>query len=65
MRSRFGIPNRLDYYTADEIQHILMRSARLMNVPMEAGGAREIARRSRARRALRTTCCAGCATMRW
>ena len=47
MRSRFGIPNRLDYYTADEIQHILMRSARLMNVPMEAGGAREIARRSR------------------
>jgi Holliday junction DNA helicase RuvB len=47
LRSRFGIPNRLDYYTADEIQHILMRSARLMNVPMEAGGAREIARRSR------------------
>jgi Holliday junction DNA helicase RuvB len=47
MRSRFGIPNRLDYYTVEEIQHILIRSARLMNVPMEAGGAREIARRSR------------------
>jgi holliday junction DNA helicase RuvB len=47
MRSRFGIPNRLDYYTAEEIQHILMRSARLMNVPIEAAGAHEIARRSR------------------
>jgi Holliday junction DNA helicase RuvB len=47
MRSRFGIPNRLDYYTVEEIQHILMRSARLMAVPMEDGGAREIAQRSR------------------
>ncbi len=47
MRSRFGIPNRLDYYTPDEIQHILMRSARLMNVVMEEAGAHEIARRSR------------------
>ena len=47
MRSRFGIPNRLDYYTSDELQHILMRSARLMNVDMEVAGAHEIARRSR------------------
>lgn len=47
MRSRFGIPNRLDYYTAEEIQHILLRSARLLNVPMEPEGAAEIARRSR------------------
>ncbi len=47
MRSRFGIPNRLDYYTTDELQHILMRSARLMNVAIESGGAREIARRAR------------------
>ncbi len=47
MRSRFGIPNRLDYYTAEEIQHILIRSARLMNVAIEPGGAHEIARRSR------------------
>ncbi len=47
MRSRFGIPNRLDYYTAEEIQHILVRSARLLNVEMEAAGAVEIARRSR------------------
>jgi Holliday junction DNA helicase RuvB len=47
MRSRFGIPNRLDYYTVEEIQHILMRSARLMKVPIETKGAHEIARRSR------------------
>ncbi len=47
MRSRFGIPNRLDYYTTAELEHILMRSARLMNVPMEEAGAHEIARRSR------------------
>ncbi len=47
MRSRFGIPNRLDYYTVEEIQHILMRSARLMKVEIEPGGALEIAKRSR------------------
>lgn len=47
MRSRFGIPNRLDYYTTEELQHILLRSARLMKVEMEPAGALEIARRSR------------------
>jgi holliday junction DNA helicase RuvB len=47
MRSRFGIPNRLDYYTVEELEHILTRSARLLNVPMHPGGAHEIARRSR------------------
>ena len=47
MRSRFGIPNRLDYYTTDELAHILLRSARLLNVPVEKEGAQEIARRSR------------------
>lgn len=47
MRSRFGIPNRLDYYTISELQHILARSARLLNVEMEPDGAREVAQRSR------------------
>ncbi len=47
MRSRFGIPNRLDYYTTPELQHILARSAKLMRVDMHTGGAHEIARRSR------------------
>ncbi|HCN31412.1 MAG TPA: Holliday junction branch migration DNA helicase RuvB [Verrucomicrobiales bacterium] len=47
MRSRFGIPNRLDYYSAEELRHILLRSARLLGVTMDEGGAHEIARRAR------------------
>ena len=47
MRSRFGIPNRVDYYTTDELRIILERSARLIKVEMEPAGAGEIARRSR------------------
>jgi Holliday junction DNA helicase RuvB len=47
MRSRFGIPNRVDYYTTDELRSILERSARLIKVEMESAGASEIARRSR------------------
>lgn len=47
MRSRFGIPNRLNYYTTEELQHILLRSAGLMRVEMQPTGATEIARRSR------------------
>jgi Holliday junction DNA helicase RuvB len=45
--TRFGIRERLDYYHADDLQHIVTRSARLLNVEMEDRGAREIARRSR------------------
>ncbi len=47
MRSRFGIPNRLDYYTVDELRSILLRSANLLKVEIEPAGAQEIARRSR------------------
>ncbi|HRJ07284.1 MAG TPA: Holliday junction branch migration DNA helicase RuvB [Prosthecobacter sp.] len=47
MRSRFGIPNRLDYYSAEELRHILLRSARLLGVVMDEAGAHEIARRAR------------------
>ena len=32
LRSRFGLPLRLDYYTADELQSIILRSAGLMGV---------------------------------
>ncbi|MCS1410580.1 MAG: Holliday junction ATP-dependent DNA helicase RuvB [Verrucomicrobia subdivision 3 bacterium] len=45
--SRFPIKERLDYYTADQLQHIVIRSARLLNVGIEEVGALEIARRSR------------------
>jgi len=47
MRGRFGIPNRLDYYNADDLQHIITRSAQLLQVEIEPGGAREVAQRSR------------------
>jgi Holliday junction DNA helicase RuvB len=47
MRARFGIVERLGYYPADELQQIVIRSARILSVPIEEDGAVEIARRSR------------------
>src|SRR5512136_1120774 len=45
--TRFGVRERLDYYQAEELQKIVLRSARLLGVEIEAAGAHEIARRSR------------------
>jgi Holliday junction DNA helicase RuvB len=47
LRSRFGIVHRLDFYSEDDLAFIVTRSARLLGVPIEGHGAREIARRSR------------------
>jgi holliday junction DNA helicase RuvB len=47
LRDRFGIVQRLEYYAADEIGAIIERSARIMNLPIDAEGRHEIARRSR------------------
>jgi Holliday junction DNA helicase RuvB len=47
MRSRFGLTERLDYYTADDLAVIVTRSSRILNVEVDAGGAREIAGRAR------------------
>lgn len=47
LRSRFGLPLRLDYYTAEELQSIVIRSAGLMGVQIDEAGALEIAARSR------------------
>lgn len=47
MRSRFGIPNRLDYYAVEDLRRIIDRSAGLLRVEIDPGGAHEIARRSR------------------
>jgi Holliday junction DNA helicase RuvB len=47
LRSRFGVTNRLDYYLADTIQKIIIRSAAILGVELDAHGASEIARRSR------------------
>ena len=47
LRDRFGMVLRLDFYTPDELVTIVKRSAHLLGVPMDEGGALEIGRRSR------------------
>ncbi len=47
LRDRFGIPTRLQFYEIDELHEIVTRNARLLNIPTDPDGAREIARRSR------------------
>ncbi|MBB4842976.1 Holliday junction DNA helicase RuvB [Paucibacter oligotrophus] len=47
LRDRFGIVARLEFYTAQELQRIVTRSAALLNTPIDAEGALEVARRSR------------------
>ena len=47
LRDRFGVSLRLELYTPEELSEIVCRSARLLQVPIEADGAWEIARRSR------------------
>jgi len=45
--TRFPVRERLDYYGAGDLQHIVVRSARLLNIGIEDHGAHQIARRSR------------------
>jgi Holliday junction DNA helicase RuvB len=47
LRGRFGLPLRLEPYREDELQIIVNRSARLLNVEIEEGAAAELARRCR------------------
>ncbi len=47
LRDRFGIPVRLNFYTVEELELIVRRGARLLNLPMSDDGAVEIARRAR------------------
>jgi len=47
MRSRFGLVNRLDFYQAEELKEIVLRSAHILQVEITEPGAMEIARRSR------------------
>lgn len=47
LRDRFGVVNRLDFYTVDELKQIIMRSAQVLAVEIDEDGATEIARRSR------------------
>ena len=47
LRDRFGIVARLEFYSSAELQRIVMRSAGLLNAPIDEAGALEIARRAR------------------
>lgn len=47
LRDRFGIPVRLNFYTVEELDHIVKRGARVLGVGMTDEGANEIARRAR------------------
>jgi Holliday junction DNA helicase RuvB len=47
LRDRFGIPVRLNFYTVEELELIVRRGARILGLPLDDGGATEIARRSR------------------
>jgi len=47
LRDRFGFVARLDYYSAEDLEAIVVRAASILGVHLERGGAREIARRAR------------------
>src|SRR4051812_19288810 len=47
LRARFGIVHRLDFYTAADIEEIVRRSARILDVPIDAAAVSELACRSR------------------
>ncbi|MEZ5734323.1 MAG: Holliday junction branch migration DNA helicase RuvB [Novosphingobium sp.] len=47
LRDRFGIPVRLNFYTVEELEHVVTRGAQLLGIGMEPEGAREIACRAR------------------
>ena len=47
LRDRFGIVQRLEFYSVDELTHIVKRSARILGVETDEAGAIEIAKRSR------------------
>ena len=47
LRDRFGIIHRLEFYSVEELQTIIMHSAKILDVPLEPSGAMEMAKRSR------------------
>lgn len=47
LRARFGITEKINFYTTDEIEQIVLRTARVFATPIEESAAKEIAKRSR------------------
>lgn len=47
LRDRFGVVNRLEFYSIDELKDIITRSAKIFNIEIDKEGANELSRRSR------------------
>lgn len=47
LRDRFGVVNRLEFYTVEELKEIILRAAKVLQVEIDSEGAVELARRSR------------------
>lgn len=47
LRDRFGIIHRLEFYSVEELQQIIIHSAKVLDAPIDPAGAMEMARRSR------------------
>jgi Holliday junction DNA helicase RuvB len=47
LRDRFGLTHRLEFYTHDEVQQIIQRAAKILNVPIDKEAAQELAKRAR------------------
>jgi len=47
LRDRFGLVNRLEFYTDEEVERIIKRSAKILNIEISEDGASEIAKRAR------------------
>ena len=60
LRDRFGIVQRLEFYSEADLTSIVQRAGSILNVEVDADGAREIARRPEAPRGLPIVCCGGC-----
>jgi len=64
LRDRFGIVQRLEFYSSLDLESIVNRSAGILNLPIEEKGATAIATRSRARLVSQTDCCDAFVTLR-
>lgn len=56
LRDRFGVVQKLEFYTPEELTTIIIRSAGVLQVEIDEEGARELAKRSRGRRVWQTVC---------
>lgn len=62
LRDRFGFTGHMEFYAPEELERVIHRSARLLDVEIDTAGAAEIAGRSRGTPASPTGCCAASAT---